>query len=370
MIKFFISFILTGILIGCGTGSNVSEVRVPPSKTETNKKTETQIDSSEINSGLENISDSTEISDESEILEKDSSQVVVTETETKDPVTINKNEALSKELTNTDVVKKTEVVKTTAAIKSPSSINPKPVSNKKSFNFRNFNKDAHRTGEKLTFNINYLAITAGEATMAVTEEFNYNNRLVQKILFEANSSRSYSWIYKVEDKYVSYLDKFGIYPWKFSKEINEGSFHTKEEVIFDHIKEEAREGEKITKIPPYTHDIISAFYFVRNNDLSNMRPGDIIKLSNYSSGKIHPLDVRFKGWQQIKVPAGIFNCVVLEPLVKAGGLFKDEGTLVIWLTNDELKIPVKVETKVVIGSINVELKKIEGVNRPIPAKVN
>ena len=364
MYKFFILFVLNGFFIGCGSGSNVSEVRVPPSKTEVSEKTEIQIDSS-----FTELQASTQDSvAETEQIEVDSTQVSVSETiETtlKSNVEVPVNEAA-----NSVADKKSESVKIPVIPKPPVTAIPKKVPVKKSFNYRNFNKDAHRTGEKLIFNINYLAITAGEATMAVTEEFTYNNRLIQKILFEANSSRSYSWIYKVEDKYVSYLDKYGIYPWKFNKEINEGSFHTNEEVIFDHIKEEAREGEKITKIPPYTHDIISAFYFVRNNDLSNMKPGEIIKLSNYSSGKIHPLDVRFKGWQQIKVPAGTFNCVVLEPLVKAGGLFKDEGTLVIWLTNDELKIPVKVETKVVIGSISVELKKIEGVNRPIPAKVN
>jgi len=365
MYKILFSIFVFSIFIGCGTGSNVSEVRVPPSKSDGATQKESKIDSISVTLKTEEYSDSSNISIAAETEEPDTTTEIKT---IEDKDTQSSIEATEK-VNETVVNKKNEPLKVVTP-KSNTASTVKPVEPKKNFNYRNFNRDAYRTGEKLTFNINYLAITAGEATMAVTDEFNYNNRLVQKIVFEANSSRSYSWIYKVEDKYISYLDKIGIYPWKFNKEINEGSFHTKEEVIFDHIKEEAREGEKVTKIPPYVHDIISAFYFVRNNDLSNMRPGDIIKLSNYSSGKIHPLDVRFKGWEKIKVPAGTFNCVVLEPLVKAGGLFKDEGTLVIWLTNDELKIPVKVETKVVIGSINVELKKIEGVNRSIPAKVN
>lgn len=253
--------------------------------------------------------------------------------------------------------------------KEPNTPSKKKIVETKSFDYRNFNRDAYRTGEKLTFDINYLAITAGEAIMSVPQEYVYNGRLVQKIVFQARSSRSYSWIYKVEDNYVSLMDKYGIYPWKFNKEINEGSFHTKEEVVFDHIKEVAIEDGKEINIPPYTHDIISAFYYVRNQDLTSMKPGEIFKLSNYSSGKIHPLDVRFVGWEKLTVPAGTFNCIVIEPLVRAGGLFKDEGTLFVWLTNDQLKIPVKVATKVVIGSINVELTKIEGVNRPIPAKI-
>jgi len=59
---------------------------------------------------------------------------------------------------------------------------------------------------------------------------------------------------------------------------------------------------------------------------------------------------------------------MVEPLVQEGGLFKSEGTIVIWLTNDELKIPVKVKTKVIVGAIDDELTAYEGLNGKIQAK--
>ena len=68
--------------------------------------------------------------------------------------------------------------------------------------------------------------------------------------------------------------------------------------------------------------------------------------------------------------AGTFDCVIVEPLIKEGGLFKSEGRVLLWLTNDERKIPVKVSTRVVIGSIDAELREYSGVNGPIRAKVN
>lgn len=361
---------LSIFILSCGTGDHISTVRVPPSIAKEDSLT----------------TPNKPIEEETAVV-ADSANSVTGNQEIKEPITEDAEANVSKpnvepsptpatpiktEESKTGISSKPGNVPSTPIappIKEPSVVPKKKVNEKKAFDYRNFNRDSHRTGEKLTFDINYLAITAGEATMSVPEEFIYNGRVVQKILFEARSSRSYSWIYKVQDRYESLLDKYGIYPWKFNKEINEGSFHTKEEVVFDHIKEVAIEDGNEVKIPPYTHDIISAFYYVRNQDLANMKPGDVFKLSNYSSGKIHPLDVRFVGWEKITVPAGVFNCVVLEPLVKAGGLFKDEGTLFVWLTNDQLKIPVKVATKVVIGSINVELTKIEGVNRPIPAKI-
>lgn len=253
--------------------------------------------------------------------------------------------------------------------KTPVITKPKP-SKPAEFDYRTMNLDAYRLGERLTFDIRYGVILAGTGVMTVDKEFVYKNRIVQRVFFEAKSNSSYSWIYKVEDQYVSYLDKYGIYPWKFIQKIREGSYKKDTEVEFDQVRGIAFERGKQYKIPSYTHDIISAFYYFRNIDLKSAKPGSIIKLSNYSKGKVHPLDVRVVGWQKVKVAAGTFNCVVLEPMVKAGGLFKNEGTLFVWLTNDPLKIPVKVETKILIGSITVELSKIEGVNRAIPAKVS
>jgi hypothetical protein len=55
--------------------------------------------------------------------------------------------------------------------------------------------------------------------------------------------------------------------------------------------------------------------------------------------------------------------------MKEGGLFKSEGRIIIWLTNDDRKIPVKVSTKVVVGSIDSELREYSGINGPIKAKL-
>ena len=75
------------------------------------------------------------------------------------------------------------------------------------------------------------------------------------------------------------------------------------------------------------------------------------------------------GRQELEVEAGTFNTVVVEPLVKEGGLFKSEGRIVIWLTDDELKIPIRVNTKVVIGSIDTELREYSGLQGPVHSRI-
>ena len=55
-------------------------------------------------------------------------------------------------------------------------------------------------------------------------------------------------------------------------------------------------------------------------------------------------------------------------MVREGGLFKSEGSIVVWLTDDELKIPVKVKTKVLIGSIDAELSGYSGLAGKLTSK--
>jgi hypothetical protein len=83
---------------------------------------------------------------------------------------------------------------------------------------------------------------------------------------------------------------------------------------------------------------------------------------------VHQLDVVFRGRERISVAAGKFDCVILEPLVRKGGLFKNEGSIYVWLTDDDIKMPVKVKTKVVIGSIDAELTKYEGLAGKLTSK--
>jgi hypothetical protein len=83
---------------------------------------------------------------------------------------------------------------------------------------------------------------------------------------------------------------------------------------------------------------------------------------------VYDLDVRYLGKETIEVPAGKFDCIVIEPLVKEGGLFKSEGSIIIYMTNDEAKMPVRVKTKVIIGSINADLTSYEGVKGKLTSK--
>lgn len=239
----------------------------------------------------------------------------------------------------------------------------------KRFVWRKVTNNAFGVGERLVFDVSYGPITAGEATMAVTGYDSIAGRLCYRVEFSVNSLKSFDWIYEVRDRYLTFIDVEAIAPLKFEQHIREGTYKRDFIAEFDQVNHIARTTEGDFPIPEYVHDIMSAFYYARTLNYSSMKPGDQIILYNFYKDKSHELGVKFLGRQELEVLAGTFRTIVVEPLVKEGGLFKAEGRIVIWLTDDERKIPVRVNTKVIIGSIDTELRQYSGLIGPLKAQI-
>ncbi|MFI5263464.1 MAG: DUF3108 domain-containing protein [Candidatus Kapaibacterium sp.] len=236
---------------------------------------------------------------------------------------------------------------------------------------RNLPNTAFDVGERLVFDINYGFVTAGHAVMVIPGYKYVAGKKSYEINTYAVSTDEFDNIFKVRDKYSSFVDVDGIYPHRFEQHVREGKYSKDYEAFFDQdeLTAETDDGTKY-KIPQYVHDILSAFYYVRTLDLTQYHKGDKISLQNFYDGKTHPLDVIVLGRQRIEVEAGTFDCIVVEPMVVEGGLFQNEGSIKVWLTNDANKMPVKVSTKVIVGSIDVSLTKYQGLKNPVLAKVD
>ena len=229
-------------------------------------------------------------------------------------------------------------------------------------------QNAFGVGERLLFDVNFGIITAGYAEMSIPQMDTVLGNSVYKVQFLVRSTPTFDFFFEVRDRYETYLDSAGIYPWRFEQHIKEGKFVRDYTAIFDHKRKIARTGEGDFAIPEYVHDIMSAFYYARTIDYAGFKIGQRVHLSNFFKGKTNPLEIKYLGKQKVKVDAGTFNCIIVEPMVKEGGLFKNEGRILIWLSDDERKIPVKVNTKVIIGSIDAELKEYSGINGELKAK--
>jgi hypothetical protein len=233
---------------------------------------------------------------------------------------------------------------------------------------RKVSNKAFAAGERLKFNINYGIVTAGEAIMKISDTIMHDRRCF-KIDFSLHSKPFFDIFYRVADHYFTVMDSEGIFPWHFEQHIREGGYSRDFTAEFDQLRHVAITSEGNHKIPPYVHDIMSAFYFARTVDYSNFKPGQRIHLQNFYKDSTYQLDVRYRGKQTIEVEAGTFNCIIVEPLVKEGGLFKGEGNIFVWLTDDDRKLPIRVNSKIPIGSIDSELIEYYGLNGGLDAKI-
>ncbi|MDX1699682.1 MAG: DUF3108 domain-containing protein [Melioribacteraceae bacterium] len=236
--------------------------------------------------------------------------------------------------------------------------------------FRKMENNAFSVGEKLTFDVNYGFITAGVAVMEIPKIRKMAGRDTYHITFHVNSVSSFDPFFKVRDRYETFMDVEALFPWRFEQHIREGSYSRDFSAFFDHRRNLAKTRKGSYEIPENVNDIVSAFYLARTFNYDTLKVGDGFYLENFYKDKVYPLQVVFRGKETVTVEAGTFDCIMVEPLVVEGGLFKSEGSIIVWLTDDEVKMPVKVKSKVIIGSIDAELIKFEGVSDKMTSRLS
>lgn len=212
-----------------------------------------------------------------------------------------------------------------------------------------------RAGESLRFSVQYGFIKAGTAWLEVPEVVDWNGRPSWRLVARAESNGFFDKVYKVRNRIESVWDQEELFSWRYFEDRHEGRYTANDTLLFDPAAGEVRYKDGQTyPIPPEAQDALSAFYFTRFQPLPL---GGSISFDYHASRKSLPLEVKVLGREKVKTPAGRFDCVVIEPMLKAGGIFKNKGRLVIWLTDDERRMPVLMRSKVLIGSISVVLQE-------------
>ncbi|MDA8431738.1 MAG: DUF3108 domain-containing protein [Nitrospiraceae bacterium] len=215
----------------------------------------------------------------------------------------------------------------------------------------------HYTREKFYYDIYWIGIYVGSAVLEGSRD-----RGLVRITSEVHSAAFLSNFYKVEDFAESKV-KDGL-PLNFRIRQREGKYRSDKETRFD------AENGKITyfdylKGLRKDHegkqgvfwDVISGFYFLRTKQLE---PEKKIFIDVFDSNKFLNAEVSVLGRERVKfADKGEIDAIVVKPVLKSDGLFQNKGDIRIWLSNDENRFPVRVETKVPIGRVVAELKKVE-----------
>jgi hypothetical protein len=222
--------------------------------------------------------------------------------------------------------------------------------------YRKIENLAFGVGERLEFSVKYGKLPAGTAVMEIPRITEFDGHDCYEIKSIAETNNVVSVFYKVRDTVTTLVDVDGIFPRKFRKKLHEGGYETDKVTIFDQKNHYAiTDGDTI---PTYTfvQDAFSSLYYARTQELI---PGQDLFIDNHTSKKNYPLKLKVLRNEKIKVPAGEFDCIVVEPVMRAEGIFQAKGRIWVWLTDDQYKMPVQMKTEVFfLGSISAQLKKI------------
>jgi hypothetical protein len=246
--------------------------------------------------------------------------------------------------------------------------------------YRKISQNAFKTGEKFTFQINYGFVTAGIAVMEILPDYTIvNGRKCYAIDVRVSSNPSFEWVYKFTEGLKSNIDAEGIFPWKFEQSIREPNYIKDYEAIFDQdnlkvkisqtVKGEMKPDEEYV-LQKYAQDIISSFYYARTLDFSNSKEGDIISIPYFHKKSTVSLPIKFLGREEAETDAGKFKCIMLQPNVKEGDLASKADDIVVWLTDDAIKMPIKVQVSIIIGSVKVELTSYSGLAGNLNSKID
>lgn len=211
---------------------------------------------------------------------------------------------------------------------------------------------AFGVGERLQFNINYGFINAGTATLEVNRLIEYESRPSYQIISRAQSNSFFSTFFRVDDRIESIIDAVGIFSWRFEKNLREGNYRADRQYSFDQRRHFTVYKEDTIEVEPYVQDALSSLYFTRTQPLE---VGKSIFVPVFVDGRKMDMEVKVYRTERVTVAAGTFDCLVVEPMTSSVGVFKNEGRLTVWLTNDRLRMPVLMKSKVLVGSISAEL---------------
>lgn len=236
-----------------------------------------------------------------------------------------------------------------------------------------------QNGEKITYkiyyNLNFVWVPAGEVVFKIFDEGNQWH--YQAI---GTTYSSYEWFFSVRDEYNSWVDKNTLLPNYSERSVNEGDYHIFEKISFNQSARKTtvwrakKKGEAETKtehtVQDCVHDVLSSLYNLRNYDFSDKQAGHSIPFRIFMDKEEFPLKMRYLGKEAKKKVYGMgkYDTMKFQPDVIAGEVFNEDAKMTVWVSDDQNRIPLLIETPVSVGSVKMVIKEYWGLKYDFTAK--
>jgi hypothetical protein len=238
-------------------------------------------------------------------------------------------------------------------------------------------------GEKIDFLVSFGIFNAGEASMLTgTELYSIDNFETIKIDVTGKSIGVFDLFTTVRDKWGVFITKKELEPKKFYKYLLEGKYRKNEVLNFvensDSVQIEVLDKETKDFLEyKYLHfedDIkkiirsyfmnywIASLAYLRSLDYSETLSKDLVEIPYFENNEKFSYQMKFLKRDTIETKIGNYNSLVFAPIIPKNKLFEEEDAVKFWLTDDDKKIPLKLEAKMNFGSFVIEVSNYSNVN--------
>lgn len=238
---------------------------------------------------------------------------------------------------------------------------------------------AFGAGEKLTFTVHYKwgAVNSDVGTGTVSlDTVRFNGEKAFRCTVYGKTSRIYDLFFKVREDFRSWFTCDGLRPLKFTRDTQEGSYRARNTYLYDwngddpHIDADVystSSGERSLEMPltPCTYDLPALFFFARNMDMDNVEVGKRYPMTFAIDDDIYNVYFIMLGRETKKVKGlGNVRTVKFAAKLLAGEVFNGEEDMIIWISDDDNRVPVYFEAPILVGTASGRLSAYEGLKHP------
>ena len=243
---------------------------------------------------------------------------------------------------------------------------------------------AFQHGEKMEFVLHYQwgTINTDVATATVElDSLTYNGEKAFRCSAYGKTSRMFDLFFKVREDFDSWFARDGLKPLKFTRDTYEGGYEARNtyHYIWDAAEPyiaadvySSKRGMKAITLPltPCTFDLPSLFFFARNMDFDVVEPGRRYPMTFAIDDDVYNVYFILHGRETRKIPGlGTVKTIKFAAKLLEGEVFKGEEDMLIWVSDDENRLPVYFEAPLLVGVASGRLSGYKGLKHPFDALV-
>ena len=244
---------------------------------------------------------------------------------------------------------------------------------------------AFHDGERMDLVLHYKwgSINADVGTATVTlDSLDFNGHEAFMCHVSGRTSRFFDIFFKVREEFSSWFTRDGLRPLKFTRDTHEGGYEARNTYLY---RWDATEpyiaadvytsslGQKSMDLPltPCTYDLPALFFFARNMDIENVASGKKYPMTFAIDDEVYNVYFILYGKETIKVKGlGTVNTIKFAAKLLEGEVFKGEEDMMIWISDDENRLPVYFEAPLRVGVAAGRISGYDGLKHPFTSLIS